>query len=276
MSPGIGNRESGIGGPGIGNRELGIGRAIDSRGCDTSEGVEMHSCSGGYRVREFPPRRGFFDSRFPTPDSRLHGFSLVELLVALAVFATMAALAYGGLDSVVRTRVELGRQQDAFRDLMRGVGLIERDLRQAIARPVRGNYGEPLPALMGNSGHIEFTRTGFANPQSEPRSNLERVLYEFDDGALKRGVYPALDRAPATAPTLATLRRNVNTFRLRYLDASNRWGDTWPPLGDTAAGGPDPSAQLPRAVEFRIGTGDYGEVSGVVELVSNWPSQAVP
>jgi general secretion pathway protein J len=67
------------------------------------------------------------------------GFSLIELLIALAVFATMAALAYGGLDSVARTRAELGRQQDAFRDLMRGVGLIERDLRQAISRPVRGN-----------------------------------------------------------------------------------------------------------------------------------------
>ena len=214
--------------------------------------------------------------RQPRAMGRQHAFSLVELLVALAVFATMAALAYGGLDSIARTRLELGRQQDAFRDLMRGVGLIERDLRQAIARPVRGNYGEPLPALMGNSGHIEFTRTGFANPQAEPRSNLERVLYEFDDDALKRGVYPALDRAPASAPTLSTLRGNVETFRLRYLDAGNRWGDTWPPLRETDAGQLDPLAQLPRAVEFRIGTRDYGEVAGVVELVSSWPGQAVP
>jgi general secretion pathway protein J len=208
-------------------------------------------------------------------DSGRQGFSLIELLVALAVFATMAALAYGGLDSVARTRAELGRQQDAFHDLMRGVGLIERDLHQAIARPVRGNYGEPLPALMGSSGHIEFTRTGFANPQAEPRSNLERVLYEFDDAALKRGTYPVLDRAPATAPKVATLRGNVDTFRLRYLDANNRWGDTWPPPGE-ATGAPDPLTQLPRAVEFRIGTRDYGEISGVVDLVSSWPSQAVP
>ena len=207
---------------------------------------------------------------------RQRGFSLVELLVAVAVFATMAALAYGGLDSVARTRAELGRQQDAFRDLMRGFGLIERDLRQAIARPVRGSYGEQLPAMVGSSGHIEFTRTGFANPRAEPRSNLERVLYELDDAALKRGTYPALDRAPATTPTIATLRSNVDTFRLRYLDSNNRWGDTWPPLGEAAAGAPDPLTQLPRAVEFRIGTRDYGEVTGVVELVSSWPSQAPP
>jgi general secretion pathway protein J len=205
---------------------------------------------------------------------RFSGFSLIELLVALAVFATMAALAYGGLDSVARTRAELGRQQAAFRDLMRGVGLIERDLRQAIARPVRGNYGESLPALIGSSGHIEFTRTGFANPLAEPRSNLERVLYELDDSALKRGNYPVLDRAPGTTPHLTSLRGGVDTFRLRYLDAGNHWSDSWPPP-EAAAAAPDLLVQLPRAVEFRIGTSDYGEITGTVELVSTWPARAV-
>jgi general secretion pathway protein J len=208
-------------------------------------------------------------------DSRLSGFSLVELLVALAVFATMAALAYGGLDSVARTRAELGRQQAAFQGLMRSVGTLERDLREAVARPVRGNYGESLPALTGTSGHIEFTRTGFANPQAEPRSNLERVLYEFDDGALKRGTYPVLDRAPGTAPRLTTLRGNVDALRMRYLDTNNRWSDNWPPLREPSATAPDLLTQLPRAVEFRISTGDYGEVAGIVELVSAWPARAV-
>ena len=207
---------------------------------------------------------------------RARGFSLVELLVALAVFATMAALAYGGLDSVARTRAELGRQQAAFQGLMRSVSLLERDLREAASRPVRGNYGEALPALAGTAGHIEFTRAGFANPQAEPRSNLERVLYELDDAAIKRGTYPVLDRAPGTAPRLTTVRGNVDNFRLRYLDSGNRWIDHWPPPDDGAATAADLLAQLPRAVEFRIGTADYGEITGVVELVSTWPPKAAP
>jgi general secretion pathway protein J len=208
-------------------------------------------------------------------ECRLGGFSLIELLVAMAVFATMAALAYGGLDSVARTRAELGRQQAAFQGLMRSVGLLERDLHEAIARPVRGNYGESLPALLGTSGNIEFTRAGFANPQTEPRSNLERVVFELDNGEIKRGVYPVLDRAPATAPLLATLRGNVDTLHLRYLDAGNRWSDIWPSSRDASANTPDPLTQLPRAVEFRIGTSDYGEIAGIVELVSTWPARAV-
>ncbi|HEY2394407.1 MAG TPA: type II secretion system minor pseudopilin GspJ [Rudaea sp.] len=206
----------------------------------------------------------------PSPQSRFNGFSLIELLVALAVFASMAALAYGGLDSVVRTRAELGRQQAAFNGLMRSIAVLDRDLRQAAARPVRGNYGEPQAAFAGLPDRVEFTRAGFANPQAEQRSNLERVSYALDGDMLERGVYPMLDRAPGSSAQATTLRDHIEAFRLRYLDASNRWSDSWPPRETDAA----PLA-LPRAVEFRIDTKDYGEITRVIELVSSWPAQAV-
>ena len=135
---------------------------------------------------------------------------------------------------------------------------------------MRGNYGEPQPAFAGLPDRIEFTRAGFANPQAEQRSNLERVAYALDGDALKRGVYPVLDRAPGSTALTTTLRDHVETFRLRYLDMSNRWSDSWPPRESDAV----PLA-LPRAVEFRIDTKDYGEVTRVVELVSSWPPQAV-
>jgi general secretion pathway protein J len=200
------------------------------------------------------------------------GFSLIELLVALAVFASMAALAYGGLNSVVRTRAELGQQQAAFNALMRSVGLLDRDLRQAAARPVRGNYGEPQPAFAGTPNSVEFTRAGFANPQAEVRSNLERVTYVLDDATLRRGNYPVLDRAPGTAAQVTVLRDQVDALRLRYMDETNRWSDSWPPResADTAAS----LSSLPHAVEFRIETRDYGEITRIIELVSSWPVEA--
>ena len=212
------------------------------------------------------------DCRMPLA-ARSLGFSLIELLVALAIFATMAALAYGGLDSIVRARADLGHEQAAFRSLMRSVTLLERDLRQAAARPVRGSYGETLPAFIGGPDRFESTRIGFANPQAETRSNLERVFYALDGGSLVRGAYAVLDRAPGSSPSAAKLRDGVRTLRLRYLDDGNRWSDSWPPLPTTNA--PNNLPPLPRAVEFRIDTADYGEITRVVELISPWPSAAV-
>lgn len=198
------------------------------------------------------------------------GFSLIELLVAVAIFAIMSALAYGGLNSIAHTRGDLARQEDAFRDLMRAVGSLDRDLHEAVARPVRGNFGQELPAFVGSEDHLEFTRLGFANPQAEPRSNLERVFYELDAGTLKRGRYAVLDRAPSTAPTIADLKIRVEDFRLRYLNPSdNRWLEAWPPLQPK-----DGIASLPRAVQWRLRTREHGEIEGTVELVSPWPSVA--
>jgi general secretion pathway protein J len=191
------------------------------------------------------------------------GFTLIELLVALAIFSTMAALAYGGLAAVVRTRQQLQAQQDAFAQLVRTVSILERDLREIAARPIRGNYGERLPVLLGNVDNIEFTRFGYANPLAEARSNLERVEYLLDNGTLKRGAFAVLDRAPNSLPQLTDLRGAVTSFRLRYLDFSNRWLDVWP-VPNSAQ--PD---QLPRAVEFKLTLRDYGDVSRLVEMPSS-------
>jgi general secretion pathway protein J len=196
------------------------------------------------------------------------GFTLIELLVALAVFAVMAALAYGGLNSIAHTRGELARQQADFGNLVRAIGSLDRDLRGIVARPVRGAAGQILPALIGASDHIEFTRAGFANPQAEARSNLQRVFFERDGNKFERGRYAVLDRAPTSAPALTDLKVAIEDLRLRYLDGtSGQWLDAWPP----------PQSQperLPRAVQWTLRTKNHGELAGTTALVSAWPISA--
>lgn len=192
---------------------------------------------------------------------RERGFSLIEVLVATAVFAVVAALAWGGLNAVIRARTALVEQQQDFQRTLRAVGSLERDLLAAVARPVRGNYGEPLPALRGDGDHLELTRLGFASSLVEARSALERVSYQQDGSTLKRGRYPVLDRAAATTPEISTLRDRLRRLQLRYLDAQGNWVDAWPRRDDALDA-------LPRAVEFRLDIDGVGEVSRLIELPS--------
>lgn len=202
------------------------------------------------------------------------GFSLIELLVALAVFAAMAAAAYGGLAEIARARGALADRQDRFAGAVRAVSTLERDLQQAVSRPVRGNArGEQLPALAGTSDRIELTRLGFANPRAEARSNLERVGYLVSDRKFQRGRFAVLDRAPDSAPVATALLDDVDTLRLRYLGADGIWRDAWPPadLASDSSTAAATNASLPRAVEFRIDVADIGELRRIVELPSSIP-----
>lgn len=190
------------------------------------------------------------------------GFTLVEVLVATAVFAIMSALAWGGLNAVIRTRETLVAEQQDFARTMRAVGMLERDLLGAVARPVRGNYGEPLPALRGDVDHLEFTRLGFASALIDARSSLERVVYEQDGTTLKRGRYAVLDRAAGSVAEFTDVRDRLRRLQLRYLDRQGNWLDAWPRRDDK------PEA-LPRAIEFRLDIDGVGEISRLIELPSS-------
>ena len=224
-----------------------------------------------------PVRRSqLSESPFRIPHSQPPGgFSLVELLVAVAVFAALAAAAYGGLAQIARTRGALAEQQDRLAAITRAIGGLERDLRQAVGRSVRGNGNDVLPALQGSAQAIEFTHLGFANPLAEPRSNLERVVVALDGHALQLGRFAVLDRAPGTTPASRTLLGEVDGWRLRYLGCDGAWRDDWPPADVPGCAIDDAREDLlPLAVEFRLHAAGLGEIRRLVELPATLPRDA--
>jgi general secretion pathway protein J len=186
------------------------------------------------------------------------GFSLIELLVAVAILSLAAALAYGALDGLVRTRAELERQSQRLQALQFAVGLIERDLRAAVDRPIQDAYGSSrLPALEASGSRIELSRSGHANVLAQPRAEIERVSYQLEGGQLQRLRHAVLDRAPNSVPTVQPLLDDVQRLEFRMIDASGREHGRWPPQSGTA---------LPRAVELRLSTTGFGEIRRLLEL----------
>jgi len=181
--------------------------------------------------------------------NRARGFTLIELLVAVAIFALMAALAYGGLDTLLRQRGELEAHYRQLHTLQRAYAVLQADLTQAAPRPVRDELGGPLPALRGapDGTTLALSRDGYPNPADVRRSRIIRVRYSLDGRRLQRLQWPVLDRAPGATPPPDTVLDHVKSLRFRYIDAQGDAQDSWPPAGS----GPQ-SPLLPRAVRVTL------------------------
>jgi len=77
------------------------------------------------------------------------GFTLLELLVALAVFAIMSIAAYSGLRNVLFTRAAVEEQTRRLAAVQLAVFRLEQDIEQTVPRGIRDEYGEPQAALVG-------------------------------------------------------------------------------------------------------------------------------
>ncbi len=212
------------------------------------------------------------DRHSPRPAARgSRAFTLLELLVAVAIFGVMAALAYGGLRGVLAARAETGAAAERLGDLQLAVSLMTRDLQQAAPRPIRGAYGETAGAVLGTPRTVELTRAGHANPTRARRATLQRVRWGVADGMLTRWSWPVLDRTPGTLPSERRLLDGVGSLGLRYHFRGD-WHDNWPPR--RFEGLPDDA--MPAAVEFTAELADWGTVSRVALLPEGARGQGIP
>lgn len=168
------------------------------------------------------------------------GFTLVEVLVALTIFALMSVLAYRGLTAVMQTREHLTEDNRRWRDIALTFAQLEQDMDLAVDRPVRDNGDLPLPSLVGNpqpssanDAQLSFSRMGMAW-QTGVLADMQRHGYRLNNGTLEQLVWPVLDRAPRSEPIVHPLLERVNRFELRYLDGSGNWQSRWPLPGRSA------------------------------------------
>ena len=122
------------------------------------------------------------------------GFTLLELLVAVAVFATVGVLAIGGLRAVLVADHATQEQSQRLTELQVTLAVLERDLRHSIALRPRDGYGDRLPPLryspVTEPRQLELVRAG--NGQHD---RLARVAWRVAERGLERVTWPVLDGA---------------------------------------------------------------------------------
>lgn len=205
--------------------------------------------------------------------ARAHGFTLLELIVVIAIFGVMAAMAYGGLNSVLQTRVRVEQSLARTAEYQRAWMRLRNDFQQVRNRPVRDSYGDLQPAFRGSiDGRLDFTRGGWPNPLLQPRPGLERVFYAYNDKdkTLVRSSFRVLDQAQDSKPVETPLLDHVVDIRWRYYSSSREWQTNWPPASTgTTVGATSASAAAqapPLAVELTLHTEDLGELRFLFRL----------
>lgn len=182
------------------------------------------------------------------------GFTLLELLVATAVFAVLSGLAWQGLQVVMEGRDRVALQSERLGRMQMMFTIMERDVEQLVMRPVRDSYAVTLDALQGSNDAMALTRAGWRNPAGHVRSELQRVGYRLADNSLWRDSWRVLDRAQDSEPAQAEMLADVDSLAIRYLDVSGAWHRQWPVNGFDA----EKHAPLPKAVEVTLELSDWG------------------
>jgi general secretion pathway protein J len=185
---------------------------------------------------------------------RCRGLTLIELLVAVAIFGILSAFAYRALTVVLESRGRIEQENRKWRGLALFFARLEQDVAAAVPRPVRDAGDVLSPALAGagagagvriNDGALMLTRTALA-PEPGAVEAPRRLGYRLRGTVVELLTWSALDQGPRSEPRVVAVLDGVKALDLRYLDTRAQWHATWPP---PVAAAP---AALPAAVEVRL------------------------
>lgn len=171
------------------------------------------------------------------------GFTLIEILVAVFIFAIISIITASALQTSILTKKKMQNVANHLSELQLAYVFLQQDIQQIIDRPVVGNNGGYASAFVSgvknnavatkstdNLGQLRFTftRTGHINPYHKLKmSNLQRVAYYQNGDKIYRHMWQALDQAPQSKSFPRKILANIKKFNVFYIDQYNHKYDDW-------------------------------------------------
>jgi general secretion pathway protein J len=192
--------------------------------------------------------------------SRRAGFTLIEILIALAILGLIAVLGYRAVSSLTDSEAQLSVESQRWRSLDALFARLESDMRLAQPRDVRvGAAIEPAWLAQKDDAGNAVLRVARAGPEFslEPGSAGQRIGYRLHNGAVEVLYWPHLDEPTGVEPVAYALAGGISRFDIAYLDKSGGWHDRWPLLGEPP---------LPRAIRIQLTLDDGTAVERWITL----------
>ncbi|MCP4000355.1 MAG: type II secretion system minor pseudopilin GspJ [Gammaproteobacteria bacterium] len=201
--------------------------------------------------------------------TRNTGFTLIELMVAMAIFSFLATAMYTGIRQIISEREILLQQTDELNQLQRAVRYLNTDFSQLHPRDIRGPLGQDRIGALSSDPSQDFTlelsRNGWRNPAQAVRGSLQRVRYRLEDEVLIREYWPVMDHLLGADTRQLELLKGVEKIEIAYLDDQLEWQADWPPATNNSI---TPSTTiLPLAIRYKLTLKSFGEIERLVEII---------
>jgi general secretion pathway protein J len=196
------------------------------------------------------------------------GFTLIEVMMALAIFSLMSIAAYKAIDGLMRVKERVGAENRQWQQVMLFLDRFELDVKQHANRPIR-NANEMLePAWLAQpiftnqyGAQLSLSRFGDAQ-QSGYLMDTRRIGYRLNRGAIELIQWPSLDVTREQIPEVFEVLENVSDFKLKYLTKDSRWILSWPEVAEEN----DADALFPRAVSLELTMGSGEKIQRLIAL----------
>ena len=199
-------------------------------------------------------------------NSRQGGFTLIEVLIAMAIFAMIGLASTSILTTVIDSNALSEERFAKLQLLQRAMTTIERDIQQAVPRPIRVNGEKQDVVLAGgevdgsDDDGIGFVRGGWHNPQLMlPRSTLQYVAYRLRENRIERLYGNYVDNVIGFEPKVRVLLEDVESFKVEFIAPNNEVTTVKDEDDLTWSEGYQGKA-LPRAVAVEFVSKDFGKI----------------
>lgn len=184
------------------------------------------------------------------------GFTLVEMLVAIALLGLLGVISWRGLDYVSAQRERIDRDTEELSRILRVLSQLERDIAQRAADSMLPPQSSPtqLPpsivihAGVDGSAALEIVRIA---PRAGGPARAQRVVYRVADTILTRSASPAGTALPVPqAGDAVELLPGARRLAVRVFS-----GGFWSEVGGASTGvqPPVPATGLEVAIEAADG-----------------------